>query len=256
MMNGPSVIIPTLNEAAHIRQSVEFARDDGALEVLVVDGGSTDPTCRIARAAGARVLDAPAGRARQMNAGAAAARGTILLFLHADTKLPLGYVSEVERMLCDPSVILGAFRLEIDHPGRVFRLIEFGANLRSRRLGLPYGDQALCVRAEGFRRLGGFPDLCFMEDYEFVRRARRAGRVVTAGTAVRTSPRRWTSRGAVRLTLIHQACIVAYRLGVAPARMARWRDRGFTWRPLAFNDNAGYEGARSVEDTGWKPAPY
>ncbi|MBI5863095.1 MAG: TIGR04283 family arsenosugar biosynthesis glycosyltransferase [Planctomycetes bacterium] len=220
-----SVIIPTLNEAASIRATIEHALDAESVEVLVADGGSNDETCIIAAEAGARVLRAAAGRATQMNAGAAAARGEMLLFLHADTRLPPGYSAEVARMLAAPRVVLGAFRLGIDHPRPALRLVECGANLRSRLLGMPYGDQALCMRATDFYRLGGFANLPFMEDFELVRRVRRYGRVATARSMAQTSARRWLAHGVMRLTLIHQACILGYRLGIAPARMARWRDR-------------------------------
>ncbi|GIK17213.1 MAG: hypothetical protein BroJett003_21770 [Planctomycetota bacterium] len=219
-----SVIIPTLNEAGTVQEAIECALQAESVEVLVADGGSTDETWRIATEAGARVIHAPAGRAAQMNAGAAAARGQFLLFLHADTTLPIGYAAEVMRMLAAPRVVLGAFRLGIDHSRPVFRLIEWGSNVRSRLLRMPYGDQALCTRASDFYRLGGFADLPFMEDFEFVRRVRRRGRVAIARCAVRTSARRWLARGLVRLTLIHQACIMGYRLGFAPAALARWRD--------------------------------
>jgi hypothetical protein len=220
-----SVIIPTLNEAASIRATIEHALDAESVEVLVADGGSNDVTCEIAAKAGARVFCAPTARATQLSAGAAAARGEMLLFLHADTRLPPGYFAEVARMLAAPRVVLGAFRLGIDHPRPALRLIEWGANLRSRLLGMPYGDQALCMRAADFYRLGGFANLPFMEDFELVRRVRRHGRVVTARSTVQTSARRWLEHGVMRLTLIHQACILGYRLGIAPARMARWRDR-------------------------------
>lgn len=218
-----SVIIPTLNEAASIRETIRLAREAEAVEVLVADGGSTDDTCRIALDAGAHVLSSPTGRASQMNAGAAAARGSTLLFLHADTHPPPRYAEEVERMLTSARAALAAFRLGIDHPRQAFRWIEGFANLRSRWLGLPYGDQAIAVRAREFYRLGGFRELAIMEDFDFVRRAGRRGRVVIARSAVQTSARRWLRAGTLRMTLIHQACVVGFRLGVAPKRIAAWR---------------------------------
>ncbi|MBK8915373.1 MAG: TIGR04283 family arsenosugar biosynthesis glycosyltransferase [Phycisphaerales bacterium] len=220
-----SVIIPALNEAATIRDTIERARAAESVEVLVVDGGSNDDTRRIARKSGARVIRAATGRASQMNAGAARARGELLVFLHADTQLPAGYADEVARTLSAPDTVVGAFRLHIAGTGTTFRAVEWGASLRSRLLGMPYGDQALHMRAADFFRLGGFPALPIMEDFELVRRARRIGRVMTARSAVQTSARRWVAQGVLRLTLIHQACVLAYRLGVAPARIAGWRDR-------------------------------
>lgn len=219
-----SVIIPTQNEGGTIRSAIKRALQAESVEVLVSDGGSSDETCRLATEAGARVIRAAVGRAAQMNAGAAEARGRILLFLHADTILPTGYAAEVDRMLSTPRTVLGAFRLGIDHPGPAFRIIEWGANVRSRLLGMPYGDQAICMRSHDYYRLGGFADLPFMEDYELVRRVRRRGRITIARCAVQTSARRWLARGILRLTLIHHVCLLGHRLGLAPSTLARWRD--------------------------------
>jgi rSAM/selenodomain-associated transferase 2/rSAM/selenodomain-associated transferase 1 len=217
-----SVIVPARNEADRIGSTLDSVLGHAGVEVLVVDGASGDATAAVAEGLGARVETALPGRARQMNAGAAYAQGTVLLFLHADTRLPPGFEQEVRRVLAQPNVVIGAFRVALDAPGFPIRWVERGINLRSRCLGLPYGDQALFMDAATFRRLGGFPDIPLMEDFELVRRLGRAGRVGLAGTSVTTSARRWRERGVLWTTLLNQTIVAAYLLGVAPERLARW----------------------------------
>jgi rSAM/selenodomain-associated transferase 2 len=216
-----SVIIPALDEESGIAEAVRSVA--GGAEVIVVDGGSRDRTIAVARAAGARVLQSPAGRALQMNAGAAAARGERLLFLHADCRLPVGWAAEVARILDREGALAGAFRLSIERAGVLLRGVEFLANLRSRWLRMPYGDQALFLRREAFAALGGFPPTPVMEDYALVRLLRRAGRIRLSGLAVSASARRWQRRGVFRTTAAHQAIVVGWHLGIAPHRLARWR---------------------------------
>lgn len=217
-----SVILPVLNEAALIGAALQRIPRTEDMEVIVVDGGSADGTVSLAEAAGARVIRAGSGRARQMNAGAAVARGEILLFLHADTRLPAGFAGQVRQTLSRPGVVAGAFRLRIHSPRWSLRLIEALANFRSHRLQMPYGDQALFLRRHHFRAATGFANLPIMEDFEFVRRLRRRGRIALAPAAAVTSARRWERLGVLRTTLINQAMILAFLLGVAPARLARW----------------------------------
>ena len=149
-----SVIIPALNEASGIARSIASAAQEPGVEVIVVDGGSRDETVRVARRQGAKTLSVPAGRARQMNAGARASSGEFLVFLHADTILPSNYAGLVRRLLASPDVVAGAFRLGIEGRRRSLRWIETGANWRSQWLQLPYGDQALFVRSQTFFRIG------------------------------------------------------------------------------------------------------
>ncbi len=217
-----SVIIPALNEEATIVAAIRSAHGN-AIEVIVVDGGSTDRTVRFALDAGAKVMRAQRGRAQQMNAGAAIARGEVLLFLHADTTLPQDFDEAVLRDIKQPNVVACAFRLSIEAEGRSFRLIERAANIRSRIFQLPYGDQALFIRAEVFEKIGGFPNLPIMEDYALIRYLRRAGRIAVSPLAVVTSPRRWIVRGIWQTTVVNQVCIVAYWLGISLARIAQWR---------------------------------
>lgn len=230
---GISVIIPAWNEAALIGSALENIPANGTdVEVIVVDGGSHDATVEIATRLGARVIRTDAGRARQMNAGAAAAKHEILLFLHADTRLPRGFPAMVREALQRPGVIAGAFRLRVDSGRRAMRLVERLANFRSRYLQTPYGDQALFVLACRFREMGGFADLPIMEDFELVRRLRRLGRIHVVAAAAMTSARRWERLGVLRTTLINQVVLFAYMLGVSPARIARWY-RGGAAAPAA-----------------------
>jgi rSAM/selenodomain-associated transferase 2 len=221
-----SVVIPALDEAALIGPVIDRARAAPWCEVIVVDGGSHDTTAALAAQHGARVITAPPGRGRQMNAGAAVAGGAALLFLHADTLLPAGFDVHVEEALSRPGVVAGAFTLRIDSPRRALRLIERGVDLRARRLHLPYGDQAIFLRAATFHDAGGFADVPLMEDYDLMRRLRRRGRIEVDGAAVLTSARRWERQGVFRTTLRNQLCIAAWHLGVSPARLAAWRAGG------------------------------
>jgi hypothetical protein len=216
-----SVIIPALNESSSIAAVVKSALSAPRVEVIVVDGGSQDDTVRIAQAAGAKVVPTAAGRARQCNLGAATASGEYLLFLHADTLLPDGYWTSVLMHLETPGVIAGAFRLQIHGPERGLRLIEKWANWRSCFLGMPYGDQALFCTAERFRSIGGFAELPIMEDFEWVRRVRKQGRVWIARSAVFTSDRRWRNLGPLRTTLRNQLIVLGFLLKIPPEKLAR-----------------------------------
>ena len=220
-----SVVVPVLNEADNIGPALGSIDGAQHIEVIVADGGSEDGSREIAATCGAQVITSARGRARQMNAGAEAATGDILLFLHADTRLPLGFAHHVRQMLSEPGVVAGAFELGIDAPGRGLRAVERVANLRSRRLQLPYGDQALFLKAPLFRELGPFPDIPIMEDIELVRRLRRKGRVAIAPAAVASSARRWQKLGVCRTTFINWASVTAYVLGVDASRIARWYRR-------------------------------
>ena len=217
-----SVVIPTLNEAAQIADRVSELRAVSGIEVIVVDGGSADGTLDRALAAGARAYSSPPGRARQMNLGAAMAQSPILLFLHADTRLPEDFAESVRWTLSLDGVVAGAFELRIESASRGLRLIERLANARSRRLQMPYGDQALFLTAEAFRQSGGFPEIPLMEDFNFVRRLKRQGRIAIVPAPVLTSARRWIQRGVFAQTCLNQMLICGCLLGVSPARLARW----------------------------------
>ena len=217
-----SVIIPALNEAGQITRTVSALSKTAAAELIVVDGGSSDATAAIAAAAGARVLRSQPPRAVQMNAGAAAACGDILVFLHADTRLPDDVAHQVTSTLAAPGVCAGAFHLHIDATAPGLRLIERAANWRAHFLQLPYGDQALFMPMGTFWELAGFRPLAIMEDFEMVRRLKRRGRVALAPGCAATSARRWQQQGVLKTWILNQWLIAAYHLGVPTDRLARW----------------------------------
>lgn len=220
-----SVVIPTIDEAARIGRLVEGLSREIGVEVIVADGGSRDGTPGIALQMGARVVECAPGRAAQLNAGAGEGSGDAFLFLHADTELPEGFGRLIRDALEDEDVAGGAFRLAIDEDTLFFRLVAGAANFRSRRMGILFGDQALFARADLFRRAGGFPEQPIMEDYEFVRRLRRCGRVVLLAERLVTSSRRWRRQGFFRTTLLNQCITWGYLCGVSPQRLANWRCR-------------------------------
>jgi len=216
-----SIIIPALNEAETIAETLYHLKSGGHLEVIVADGGSQDDTVRLARDHGAKVIHSKPGKAAQMNAGAAAASGNILVFLHADTLLPGEFSEQIGATLNQSGVAAGAFRLKINSRAAGIRIIEGTANLRSRFLRLPYGDQALFMKKSLFEEIGGFPDLPIMEDFILVRRLKRKGKIVMLPAAVVTSPRRWLHLGVLRTWLINQLIVIAYYLGARPERLTR-----------------------------------
>lgn len=224
MVQVISVIIPVLNEALKIAKTLASACEAN-VEVIVVDGGSRDDTKAVAQSWGVKVLSAPTGRGRQMNAGAKVASGKILLFLHADTLLPNNFAIMVIQALNQPNTVAGAFALRIEGQSPSLRWVEKGVNWRSRIFSFPYGDQAIFINAEVFNQLGGFPDLPIMEDFEMMRRLRRIGKILLLPATVVTSGRRWLTKGVFQTTLINQVTIVAYLLGVSPERLAHWYRR-------------------------------
>ena len=218
-----SVIVPVLHEAAAIVAAVDaLFREAGPLpvEVVVVDGDAEGSTLAALRDERVRRITAPKGRGSQLRAGAEAARGSILLFLHADTRLPAGAFGDVFSAV-EGGAEAGAFTLSIDAPGAAFRLVEAGAALRCRLFSLPYGDQAIFVTSRRYASAGGFPPWPLLEDVELVRRLKRSGCAVAVLPArVRTSARRWRRDGVLRRTLGNLAILLLFRLGVSPERLA------------------------------------
>lgn len=215
------VVIPALNEESVIEAAVASAWEAGADEVVVADGGSTDAT-RDRAAAVARVVSAPRGRAAQMNAGAAAAAADILVFLHADSRLPRGAAALLRETLADPLVAAGAFRPRFDAPGPFWRLVTSLTRARARWCGITLGDQALFARRDTFRRLSGFRDIPILEDLDFADRARRAARFRILKADVLTSTRRWARRGLLRTSAANWAILLLFRLGMPPGSLARF----------------------------------
>ncbi|CAN5736815.1 hypothetical protein BH11MYX2_BH11MYX2_38710 [soil metagenome] len=223
-LNTISVVMPVLDEERRIGAALaDLAALGGLHEVIVVDGGSTDRTVEIVRSAGARIVTAPRGRGPQLNAGAAAATGDVLLFLHADTTLPSDAVRHVEKALARPDVIAGAFRTWTiaDEPRPWFAPLLHLADIRSRITRYPYGDQAMFVRSSAFHTAGGFPDLPLMEDLELSRRLAQQGRIHTCAASVRVSGRRFVARPIVYTALVNLFPFL-YRAGVSPHALARF----------------------------------
>jgi rSAM/selenodomain-associated transferase 2 len=238
-----SIIIPVFNEAAIIQTAIERLKDEQNIEVIIVDGGSQDRTVELVLAMGAVFVEtgrwgdgemgraenknnklklmiaSELGRAYQMNAGAAIAKGDILLFLHVDTQLPANYQSLIYKTLSSSQVISGTFELAIDSQAKSFRLIETMVNLRSRLLSLPYGDQAIFLNKSTFEKIGGYRNLAIMEDFELIQRLKRHGKIVIAPAAVLTSPRRWRQLGVWQTTAINQLIILGYYLGISPTKL-------------------------------------
>jgi rSAM/selenodomain-associated transferase 2 len=214
-----SVIIPTLNEATCIVQTIRSLRRQSPLEIIVADGGSTDDTR--ARASEADVVvTAPRGRAAQMNAGAERARGEHLLFLHADCTLSDGALAAIGPTLARHGVIAGCFTMRVAAEGCLYRSIDAAATARVRLTGIAYGDQGLFLHRAAFQRLGGFPALSFMEDVFFSRTLCRFGRIAVSPEQIRVSPRRWQKTGVIRQTLRNWTLTAAVLAGVSPDRLA------------------------------------
>lgn len=238
-----SIIIPVLNEVENIKQALASTLPSTNVEVIVVDGGSKDGTFALVQSLNVKVLSAPPGRACQMNVGALAATGEILLFLHADTRLPLGFDTMVRTALEMQQrrgiPVGGAFTLQIDAPLASLRMIESGVNWRSHFLKMPYGDQAIFVKAETFHKIGGFPELPIMEDFELMRRLRCIGDITIISTPVVTSARRWLNKGVFQTTLMNQIIIIAYLMGVSPKQLVKWYRYGrfIPWLHNGHNRN-------------------
>jgi rSAM/selenodomain-associated transferase 2 len=217
-----SIIIPVLDEAAGIEAALKALapyRTRGC-ELIVVDGGSRDGTPVLASPLADRVLTAPRGRAAQMNAGAAVARGNVLLFLHADTKLPANADALLRDGLAHSGRIWGRFDVRFDHDG-IMPLIAAMMNLRSRLTGITTGDQAIFVTRTAFDAIGGFPAQPLMEDIALSSRIRRISRPANIRACVTTSARRWQKQGVLRTVFLMWRLRLAYFLGADPAHLAR-----------------------------------
>lgn len=221
-----SVIIPVFNEARLIQRTLDHLDGlDGsdALEIIVVDGSRDRNTLQAVRHRRITALTAPRGRGIQMNTGARQATGAIFLFLHADTLLPPDALHRIGETCRRPGIAGGAFDLMIDDPGRIFRIIERTASLRSRLTRIPYGDQAIFLNRWCFERMGGYREIPIMEDVDLMRRIRQARReIMILPRKVRTSPRRWRKEGVYYTTLRNWMLVTLFLAGVSPERLARF----------------------------------
>ena len=218
-----SVIIPTLHEEKTLPWTLARLRHPAFSEVLVVDGGSRDRTLTDLAVAHplTRVMHAPTGRARQMNAGAAVARGEILLFLHADTLLPPTAAEDITTTMADTRIVGGWFDTRLIPDRGLLWVVGRMMSWRSRLTGIATGDQAIFVRRKVFEALGAFPDIPIMEDIAFSRRLKRAGQVAALHSCVMTSGRRWERHGAIRTILLMWRLRLLFHLGVSPDRLKR-----------------------------------
>ncbi len=217
-----SVVVPALNEADNIRRTIESLRCAG-VEIIVADGGSTDATAEIAQECGARVIQSRPGRARQMNSGAAAAAGEVLLFVHADTILPDDYAAMIFIAMLDKATTGGAFRHVTDMESSLMKFSEAVVDFRSRHLRLPYGDQAIFVRRTAFEQTGGYPLVDPAEDLEFIRRLNRLGQIEILPAAAVTSARRWRKLGTLKTMLLNQLILAGCFLDANRAVLRRLR---------------------------------
>ncbi len=223
-----SVVVPALDEASTLPLLLTDLRGLRVPhEIIVVDGGSSDMTAVVAAECGARVVPAPSGRGTQLYAGARAASAGLLWFLHADARVSSDVLRAVERIAASDERGAFAFRLAIDSPEASYRILERLANVRSRWLSLPYGDQSLLVARAEYDLAGGYPAIPIMEDVALVRALGRITKVTILDPALRVSPRRWQRDGVFRRTLRNSLLLAAYLLGVrAEWIVARYRPQG------------------------------
>lgn len=214
-----SVVIPAINEESSIAAAIRSAREAGADDVIVSDGGSNDGTAQVAGASGAtKVIRSLPGRGIQLNSGAVFAEKTFVLFLHADNRLDASCLQQI----CDqPDLVWGAFRQRIESPRPAFRAIEWGNAMRVRYRRMPFGDQAIFVRRDIYKEQGGFAEVPLMEDVDFSKRMRQIARPHLLAGPVLISPRRWQQTGVYRQTLRNWSIQIAYAMGASPENLKK-----------------------------------
>ncbi len=222
-MRSISVIIPTFNEEKHIKACIRSVKSLNPCEIIVVDGGSLDQTREIAQKEGAKVIEAPKGRGTQLNMGASLVKGDILLFIHADSILPDVPDLKDYILLNSKNYMGGFFRLKFDNSSWTIKAVEVFANLRAKLFCLPYGDQAIFVRRDMFNKIGGFKSYPFLEDLDFVLRARNFGKLKDLPMPVTVSSRRLKGYPLSPIIKSLRNVIIAllFRAGVSPFKLAR-----------------------------------
>ncbi len=224
-----TTVIPVLNDTAALASLLPALPVDPVLEIIVVDGSdANDPAMDAIRArySGVAWMRSARGRSVQMNHGARHARGRWIVFLHADTRLGVGWVDVLRHLDEQPRIVGGSFRFALDSPARWARWIEWGVWIRVHVFDLPYGDQALFVRRTVFEEMGGYRELPLMEDVDLVRRLRRRGRLAHADVPALTSPRRWERDGWFWRTVENSLLVARFLAGHPPERLARHYHRG------------------------------
>ena len=221
-----SIVIPVLDEQENINSLIDQLKNTNNgedFEIIVVDGDSDGGTVEVIRDNIAKTLISEKGRGCQMNAGAAAASGEILVFLHADTRLPSKALAKISDVMKSPGYVAGAFDLGIDTDRLFLKFIAACGRLLSRLNRVPYGDQAIFIRKEYFERMGGFREIALMEDVELMRRIKKRGdKIFILRERAMTSARRWETDGVIYTTLLNQILVGLYYLGVSPEKLARY----------------------------------
>jgi rSAM/selenodomain-associated transferase 2 len=222
-----SIIIPVLHEAKSINLLLEHLQQfEGNCEIIVVEGNPKRETIDNIRNKDIKILISEAGRGRQMNAGAAIASGEILIFLHADTRMPVNALDRIRHALKKKQYVGGAFDLGIRSEKLILKVIAKCASLRSRLTRIPYGDQAIFIRKDYFNKIGGYKEIPLMEDVELMQRTKKRGdKICILSDRVFTSPRRWEKEGIICCTLRNWIIIILYLIGISPDKLARYYGR-------------------------------
>lgn len=226
---GLSIVIPVRYEAERINSLIKHIRSqrsDGVYEIIVVDGDSHGTTIKTIQDKNVICITSREGRACQMNAGAAAALGKVLIFLHADTRLPPGALVKIKKVLENDKYVGGAFDLAIDSNRLFLKYIAVRASMRSRLNRIPYGDQGIFIRKSYFDKIGRFKEIPLMEDIDLMRRIKKRGdKIFIFRDRVTSSPRRWEKEGILYTTIRNQILIGLYYLGVRPEKLAEYYRR-------------------------------
>lgn len=221
-----SIIVPVLHEAERINDLIGHLRQldpEKNSEIIVVDGAPEEDTLRVIRDDRVIKVCSGKGRGKQMNAGASAAKGDILVFLHADTELPMSALKRISAFINRNEFVGGAFDLGIKSDKMIFKVIGFLGSLRSRLNRIPYGDQAIFIRSDYFNEIGGYKDIPLMEDAELMRRIKKSGKkILIFHDRVMTSPRRWEEEGVTYCILRNWTLQILYFFGVSPHKLVNF----------------------------------